>query len=81
VSVVGDINRERAAYSIENCAEHFHERETRAALYRHSARTLRQLAAEIRFDFRRRSQLFALADGFDRYAERLEGSILEGVAD
>jgi hypothetical protein len=50
-------------------------------LYRHSARTLRQLAAEIRFDFRRRSQLFALADGFDRYAERLEGSILEDVAD
>ena len=50
------------------------EREARAVLYRRSAQTLRQLAAEIRFDFRRRSQLLALADGFDRYADRIEGS-------
>jgi hypothetical protein len=52
-----------------------------AALYRHSARTLRQLAAEVRFDFCRREQLLALADGFDRYAERLEASPLEQAAD
>ena len=52
-----------------------------AALYRHSARTLRQLAAEVRFDFCRREQLLALADGFDRYAERLEASSLKHAAD
>jgi hypothetical protein len=48
------------------------EQEARAALYWHTATTLRQLAAEIRFDFRRRSQLLALADGFDRYAARIQ---------
>jgi hypothetical protein len=57
------------------------EQEARAALYRETARTLRQLAAEIRFDFRRRAQLLALADGFDRYAVRLERSFLEHAAD
>jgi hypothetical protein len=50
------------------------EQQARVALYRQSARNLRQLAAEIRFDFRRRSQLLALADGFDRYVARIEGS-------
>jgi hypothetical protein len=51
------------------------------ALYRETAGTLRQLAAEIRFDFRRRSQLLALADGFDRYVARIEGSLVALAAD
>jgi hypothetical protein len=49
--------------------------------YRQTARTLRQLAAEIRYDFCRREQLLALADGFDRYAERLEAPPLKHAAD
>jgi hypothetical protein len=57
------------------------EQEARAALYRETARTLCRLAAEISYDFGRRSQLLALAAGFDRYAERLEGSLLEYAAD
>jgi hypothetical protein len=57
------------------------EQEARAALYRQSARTLRQLAAEIRYDLRRRSQLLALAAGFDRYADRVEGSPIREAAD
>ena len=55
--------------------------EARAAFYRESARTLRRLAAEIRFDFRRQSQLLALAAGFDRYADRVEGLPLAHAAD
>jgi hypothetical protein len=50
------------------------EQQAPAALYRQTARTLRQLAAQIRFDFCRREQLLALADGFDRYVERLEAA-------
>ena len=42
------------------------------ALYRESAETLRRLANAVRFDFRRREQLLALAAGFDRAAERIE---------
>jgi hypothetical protein len=42
---------------------------------------LRRLAAEIRFDFCRRQQLLALADGFDRFAQRLERSPLKEAAD
>jgi hypothetical protein len=57
------------------------EQEARVALYRQSARNLRQLAAEIRFDFRRRSQLLALADGFDRYVARIEGSPVAHAVD
>ena len=57
------------------------EQEARAALYRETARTLRRFAADIRYDFGRRSQLLALAAGFDRYAERLEASLLEHAAD
>ena len=49
----------------ENDAE-----EDRAELYRRSADRLRQLAAEVRFDFGRRQQLLALADAFDRLAEK-----------
>ena len=33
---------------------------------------LRGLAAEQRYDLRRRDQLLALADGFERFARRLE---------
>ncbi len=57
------------------------EQGARAAVYRHNAGTLRLLAAEIRFDFCRRDQLIALAAGFERLAERLEGSPLECPAD
>ena len=42
------------------------------AKYRDIADKLRGIAREIRFDHRRVSQLHALADGFDRLAERLE---------
>ena len=57
------------------------EREARAAVYRQNAITLRRLAAEIRFDFCRQSQLCALAAGFERFAERLEVSPLAQAAD
>jgi hypothetical protein len=40
------------------------------ANHRETAETLRQLAGKLRFDLCRRRQLFALADGFDRLAER-----------
>ena len=56
------------------------EQQARAAFYRENARTLRRLAAEIRYDLGRKSQLIALAAGFDRYADRVEGSLL-AVAD
>ncbi len=57
------------------------EQEGRAAYYRQTARTLHRLAAEIRFDFRRQSQLSALASAFDRLAEKVEKSLLEHAAD
>lgn len=57
------------------------EQDTRAAIYRQSATALRELAAEIRFDFCRREQLLCLAGGFDRLAERLEGAPLKHAAD
>ncbi len=53
----------------------------RAAQYRESAGTLRQIAEEMRFDLCRREQLLSLAGGFDRLAERLEGSPLKHAAD
>jgi hypothetical protein len=52
----------------------------RAASYRQSARKLRRVAAGIRFDLCRREQLLALARGFDRLAERLEGCCIEEAA-
>ena len=55
--------------------------ESQAARYRPNAETLRRLAAEIRFDFCRRQQLLALADGFDRFAQRRERSPLKEAAD
>ena len=43
----------------------------RARYYRATARKLRELAAAVRYDFRRRDQLLALAAGFDRAADRV----------
>jgi hypothetical protein len=40
--------------------------------YRGIAENLREIAREVRFERRRAAQLCALADGFERYAERLE---------
>ena len=57
------------------------EQEARFTLHRQSARTLRRLAAEIRFDFCRREQLLALADGFERLAERVKRSGIKETAD
>ena len=56
-------------------------REPRSTLHRQSARTLRRLAAEIRFDFCRRELLLALADGFERLAERVKRSGIKETAD
>ena len=38
--------------------------------YRETANKLRRLAGQLRFDLCRRKQLLALADGFERLAER-----------
>jgi hypothetical protein len=42
------------------------------AKFREIAATLREIAASLRFDQRRVAQLNALADGFERYAGRLD---------
>ena len=57
------------------------DQESRATLYRQSATSLRRMAAPVRFDFCRQKQMVALADAFDRLAERLEGSPLKQAAD
>jgi hypothetical protein len=44
----------------------------RAEHFRRVAENLRGLATATRYDFRRRDQLLALADGFQRFADRLE---------
>ena len=49
------------------------EEEAGASNYSETASKLRRLADELRFDFCRRNQLLALADGFERLAERLKG--------
>ena len=46
--------------------------EDRIAYFRGVANTLRGIAEQLRFDPRRRNQLQALADGFERFAARLE---------
>lgn len=46
----------------------------RARYYRATARKLRELAAAVKYDFRRRQQLHALAAGFDRAADRVEAN-------
>jgi hypothetical protein len=57
------------------------EETERAAAYREGARKLRRLANEIHYDFCRREQLRALAEGFERLADKLEGSPLRQAAD
>jgi hypothetical protein len=57
------------------------EQENRAAMYHESADKLRQLAAEVRFDYCRREQLLSLADAFDRLADRVEGLPIKRAAD
>ena len=49
--------------------------EDRAAYFRGVAETLRGTAAQLRFDPRRRDQLLALADGFERFSHRLEQEV------
>ena len=49
--------------------------EDRAELYRRSAENLRQVAAQVRFNFGRQQQLLALAEAFDRLAERAAPSL------
>ena len=47
--------------------------QSRAEHFRGVAKNLRDLATtQLRYDIRRRDQLLALADGFERFAERLE---------
>ena len=41
--------------------------------YKRAAATLRAIADQIPHDPRRRNQLYALADGFERAAARIEG--------
>ena len=73
---------ERASFqSWQMAAPENQSDEDRAELYRQSAETLRQLAAEMRFDFGRRQQLLTLANAFERLADRLERSPLNRAAD
>jgi hypothetical protein len=46
--------------------------ESRIAYFRGVAETLRGIAEKLRFEPRRKNQLLALADGFERFAARLE---------
>jgi len=46
--------------------------ESRAAYFRSVAERLRGIAAGLRYDLRRADQLRALADGFERFAARLD---------
>ena len=50
------------------------------ASYRETAKTLRRLASELRFDLCRRNQLLALADGFERLAERPQKQLAADAA-
>lgn len=54
---------------------------SRAETYREDARTLHRLAAQTRFDFCRQRQLIALAEAFERLADRLTGSPVKQAAD
>jgi hypothetical protein len=59
----------------------YQEEEAGASNYREIASKLRRLAGELRFDFCRRNQLLALADGFERLAERLRKRFRTEAAD
>ena len=50
------------------------------AEYRDTAEMLRGIAARLRFEPRRANQIRALADGFERFALRLETASMTGVA-
>lgn len=53
----------------------------RASRHRQTADTIRQIAANLRFDHLRRRQLLALADAFDRLAGRIaKGRLHEAAA-
>ena len=52
--------------------------ESRAAHFRSVATRLREIAAGQRYDIRRRDPLLALADGFERFADRLEREAIGG---
>jgi hypothetical protein len=63
-------------------AQEQHQQDSaRADMYRQSAKRLRRIAAELRFDLCRREQLLSLAGGFERLADKLEGSPLKHAAD
>jgi hypothetical protein len=48
--------------------------------YRESAEKLRRVASQLRFDLCRRRQLLALADGFERLAERARKELSTAAA-
>lgn len=49
----------------------------RSTMFRDFAEQLRGIARGLRFDPRRSAQLFALADGFDRFADRLDRELAD----
>jgi hypothetical protein len=49
--------------------------------YRESAEKLRRVASQLRFDLCRRRQLLALADGFERLAERVGRALSTAAGD
>jgi hypothetical protein len=53
--------------------------QSRVAYFLGVAETLRETAAGLRFDPRRGNQLLALADGFERFARRLEREAATGT--
>ena len=55
--------------------------QSRVEYFRGVADTLRGIAAQLRYDFRRRDQLLALAAGFERFAIRLEQEAGAGASD
>jgi hypothetical protein len=57
------------------------DQEAGASNYRETASKLRRLAGELRFDLCRRNQLLALADGFERLADRLRKRFTTEAAD
>ena len=59
----------------------FEEQQESPSSYRETAKTLRRLAGELRFDLCRREQLLALADGFERLAERARKQSMAEAAD
>ena len=45
--------------------------QARAIYFRGVAQSLREIANRVRFDWKRKNQILALADGFERFADRL----------